>query len=275
MASLDRFFTNANDLPSLPEVAHKLLETFRREDVSLVELSELIAQDAALAARVLRLANSARYGARARVAHLPDAAALVGLDALRGLALTVCLANAFPWPAGFDRLRFWAQNLATAGHARTLARLVGEDPGIAEVAGLLLRAGQLLMLMSAPGQVALIESMAGAPDSIFELERSHFGCTHAEVSAELAARWHLPLVLVDGLYTAGHPIAAEPFSPLGAVLRLASVLADAGHDGLDRVDALRIAQAPLLARLKLTPEGVAAHLLPHDKLVAAAAELVV
>lgn len=274
MATVDRFFAFSHALPTLPEVAHKLLETFQREDVSLVELSELIAQDGALAARVLRLANSARYGARARVAHLPDAAAMIGLDALRGLALTVCLANAFPRPPGFDRQRFWCQNLATAGHAKVLARLAGEDSGLAEVAGLLLRSGQLLMLMAAPGQVALVESMAGAPDSIFELERSHFGCTHAEVSAELAARWHLPLALVDALYTAGNPMAAQPFSPLGAVLRLASVLADAGHDGLDRIDALRIAQAPLLARLRLTPEAVGTQVLPHDKLVSPVAELV-
>ena len=45
----------ANQLPALPEVAHRLLDCFRREDVSLVELSELIARDSALAARVLRL----------------------------------------------------------------------------------------------------------------------------------------------------------------------------------------------------------------------------
>lgn len=273
MATIDRFFASTHSLPALPEVAHRLLETFRREDVSLGELCDLVAQDPALAARVLRMANSARFNARGRVAHLPDAAAMIGLNALRGLSLTVCLVNAFPRPAGFDRQRFWAQNLATAGHARTLAGLVGEDSGLAEVAGLILRSGQLLMLMTEPGQVSLVESMAGAPDSIFELERTHFGCTHAEISAELAARWRLPLPLVDALYTAGNPLVAEPFAPIGAVLRLASVLADAGHDGIDRVQAVRIAQAPLLARLKLTPEMLAARLEPHDRLVAAAAEL--
>lgn len=273
MATIDRFFALSHSLPSLPEVALRLMETFKRENISLLELCELIAQDPALSARVLRMANSARFGSRGRVAHLPDAAAMIGLNALRGLALTVCLVNAFPRPPGFDRQRFWCQNLATAGHAKTLAGLIGEDSGLAEIAGLLLRSGQLLMLMAEPGQVSLIESMAGAPDSIFELERSQFDCTHAEVSAELAARWHMPLPLVDALYTAGNPLAAEPFSPMGAALRLASLLADAGHDGLDRVQAARLAHTPLLARLKLTPEMLAAHLQSHDKLVAAAAEL--
>lgn len=273
MATIDRFFAQTHSLPALPEVAHKLLETFRREDVSLGELCDLVAQDTALVARVLKLANSAQFGTRGQVARLADAASRIGLNALRGLALTVCLVNAFPRPPGFDRQRFWCQNLATAGCAKALAPAVDEDAGLAEVAGLLLRSGQLLMLMTDPGQVSLVESMAGAPDTIFELERRHFGCTHAEVSAELAARWRLPLALVDALYTAGNPLAAAPFSALGAVVRLASVLADAGHDGLDRIEAARLAQAPLLARLALPAERLAHLLPPHDRLVATAAEL--
>jgi len=273
MSRIDRFFTHANQLPALPEVAHRLLDCFRREDVSLVELSELIARDSSLAARVLRLANSARYGARRRVAHLPDAAALIGLDGLRGLALAACLVDVFPRPRGFDRQRFWRQNLATAGNARGLALALDHDAALAEVAGLLLRSGQVLMLMAEPGLVALIESLAGPPDSVFTLEREHFGCTHAEVSAELAARWHLPLELVDALYTAGNPLAAEPFSALGGLLRLASLLADAGEDGLDRVQAAGTAHAGLMARLQLTPEVLQARLQPHELLVAPADEI--
>lgn len=273
MSRIDRFFAQANQLPALPEVAHRLLDCFRREDVSLVELSELIARDSALAARVLRLANSARYGTRRRVAHLPDAAAMIGLNGLRGLALAACLVDVFPRPRGFDRQRFWRQNLATAGNARSLALLLDHDAALAEVAGLLLRSGQVLMLMAEPGLVALVESLSGAPDSVFALEREHFGCTHAEVSAELAARWHLPLELVDALYTAGNPMAAEPFSALGGVLRLASVLADAGEDGLDRVQAAGVVQGGLMARLQLGPELLSVRLPSHELLVAPADEI--
>lgn len=273
MSRIDRFFTHANQLPALPEVALRLLDCFRREDVSLVELSELIARDSALAARVLRLANSARYGNRRRVAHLPDAAALIGLNGLRGLALAAALVDVFPRPRGFDRQRFWRQNLATAGNARSLALVLDHDAALAEVAGLLLRSGQVLMLMTEPGQVALVESLSGRPDSVFALEREHFGCTHAEVSAELAARWHLPLELVDALYTAGNPLAAEPFSALGGLLRVASVLADAGEDGLDRAQAATLAQPALLARLGLGADVLQARLTAHELLVAPADEI--
>lgn len=272
MATIDRFFASANQLPALPEVALRLFDTFARPATTLGDIADLIGKDGALSARVLRLANSARYGMRRQVGHLQDAAALLGLDTLRGMALTACLVDAFPRPAGFDRQRFWAQNLATAGYARALGRLLHRESGLDEIGGLLLRSGQVLMLMAAPGQVALVESMTGAPDSIFELERQHFGCTHAEVSAELAARWHLPIDLIDALYTASNPIAAQPFSVAGAILRLASTIADAGADARDRVDVARLAHAPLLARLAISPEALAAWLPPHDSLVAAAGE---
>lgn len=272
MAAIDRFFASAHSLPALPEVALKLFDTFGREQTTLGEVADLISKDTALSMRVLRMANSARYGMRRQVGHLQDAAALLGLDALRGLALTACLADAFPRPAGFDRRRFWAQNLATAGYARVLARMLHREAGLDEMAGLLLRSGQLLMLIAEPGQVALVESMAGAPDSVFDVERRQFGCTHAEVSAELAARWHLPIALVDALYTAGHPMAAQPFSVSGAIVRLASTMADAGEDALDRCETVRLTHAPLLARLGTTVEALAAWLPDHATVVVGSAE---
>lgn len=273
LSAIDRFFAHPAALPALPEIARHLLATFARDDVSLGELDALIGQDPALATRLLRLANSARYQARSRVTRLRDAAARVGLGALRGLALSACLVDAFPNPPGFDRRRFWGQSLATSSHARTLAGVLDLDRDTAEVAGLVLRAGQLLMLMTEPGTVALVESLSAAPDSVFELERQHFGCSHAEVTAELAVRWRLPTALVDTIYTAGDPLAAQPFAPPGAALRLASVLADAGHDGLDPVAALAQAQPLLLERLRLDPQCLVEMIEPQVRIAAALGEL--
>ena len=273
MTTIARFLANPAALPALPEIALALIETFGREDVSLGELEALIGKDPALAARLLRLANSARYGARMNITRLRDAAARVGLGPLRGLAMSVCLAGAFPNPRGFDRRRFWSQNLATAGHARVLAEMLQLDADAAELAGLVLRTGQLLMLMVEPGTMSLVEALAGAPDSVFELEHLHFGCDHAEVTAELALHWHFPTALIDMFYTVGEPLAAQPFSALGAVLRLASVLADAGHDGIDPIATLASTHPALLRRLHLDPQRLAARLLPHEQLTAAIGEL--
>ena len=268
LPDLQRFFHKANALPAMPEVARRLLASFRDDSVTLGALTQLIERDVGLAARLLRLANSARFCPPQRVLRLQEAAALIGLDALRGLALGACLANAFPHPPGFDRLRLWCQNLATAGIARQLARHLRLDVDTAEVAGLMLRSGELLMLQAEPGLVTLVEELAGPPDSVFEVERLNFGCTHAEVSAELAVRWRFPADIVDALYTASDPLAAEPFSPMGGVVRLASVLADAGSDGLEPVEQAHLHQPQLVARLGLDADTLH-QLLPSWQLLTA------
>lgn len=271
--ALQQFLQFAADLPPLPEVAKRLIASFGREDLSLGELAAQIAQDPALTARLLRLANSARYSPRERVTRLQDAAAVVGLGPLRALALGACLARAFPPMPGFDRLRFWRQNLATAGYARWLSGLLDLDPDLAEVSGLVLRSGELLMLLADPGMTALVESLSGEPDSVFALERRHFGCTHAELSAELAVRWRFPATIVDALHTAADPLAARPFSAEGAVLRAASVLADAADDRLEPLAELARVQPLLVQGLGLDPVALAPRLPDFSLLTAAVAEL--
>lgn len=268
-----RFFKDAGALPAMPEVAQRLLATFQREDVSLAELTALIGRDAGLSARLLRLANSARYSPRERVLRLQDAAAMIGLGPLRGLALGACLANVFPHPMGFDRVRFWCQNLATAGLARWLALQLGQDGDTAEIAGLMLRSGELLMLQAEPGLTALVEELAGVPDSVFEVERLNFGCTHAEVSAELAVRWRFPAEMVDAMFTAADPLAAQPFSPMGGLLRCASLLADAGCDGLAPLEQLQLRQPQLVARLGLDLAALTPSLPAWATLTAAVGDL--
>ena len=270
---VNRFFDHAIDLPTLPEVAQRLMATFGRDDVSLRELAAMIGQDPALTARLLKLTNSVRYRPRERITRLQDAAAMIGLGPLRSLAMGACLARAFPLLPGFDRLRFWRQNLATAAYSRWLASTLGLDTDTAEVAGLVLRSGELLMMMAAPGTAVLVESLAGAPDSLFALQRLHFGCSHAELSAELALRWRFPTTIVDTLYTAADPMAAQPFSAEGAVLRAASVMADAADDGLDPLLALQEFQPALVLALGLDLDALGARLPDFALMAAAAGEL--
>lgn len=273
LPATQRFFQGSPALPMMPEVAQRLLATFGNERVSIGELVALVGHDASLSARLLRMANTPRFTPSQRVTRLSDAAHLIGLVALRGLALSASLVNSFPHPPGFDRLRFWRQNLATAGYARWLASALQLNAGLAEVGGLVLRSGQLLMLMQAPGQMTLVESLSGTPDSVFDLERLHFGCTQAEVSAELAVRWRFPLRLVDALNTAGDPLSARPFSPEGAVLRAASVMADAADDGFDPLAQLLACQPALVHGMGMALDELAGSLPSHAQLTGPLDEL--
>jgi HD-like signal output (HDOD) protein len=250
----------------MPELASRLLRSLARDDLSLAELAGLIARDPSLATKVLRLANSARFGTQREVASLRDAANLIGLRGLRDLTLAACLAGMFPPSTGFDRARFWRHGVATAGHARVLAPMAGIDPDEAYLAGLLLRTGRLLMLQVHPAQVARIDALADQPDSLIGHERALLSCSHAEVSAELARRWRFPSPLAQALAAAADPLAAQPFATMAGVVRLASTLADAGDLGLPELDTLLAVQPALVERLALDPTQLAETLLPYEVL---------
>lgn len=273
MPDLQRFFANAAALPSMPEVANKLLLTFDREDLSMAELAGLIAQDQGLSIKLLRVANSARFSPRQAISTITDAASAIGLRSLRDMALSACLAGTFPVADGFDRLRFWRQCLATAGHARMLANACDLDPDTAYLAGMVLRTGELLMLMVEPEAVALAEKRAQLPDSLMDHQRAVLQCTHAEVTAELARRWKFPVALVDGLAATADPMASRPFSRLGAVLRLASVMSDAGDRSLPELTTLVETQGELIHHLRLDLDWLGKHMAPYDTLTSGVEQL--
>jgi len=265
-ASVQRFFPVTLVLPTMPEVATRLMRTFGDENASLGSLVELIGQDAALAAKVLRLANSARYSPAQSVANLRDAAAALGTTTLRNLTMAACVTGAFPPSPGLDRTRFWRHGMATAHHAVLLASAAGIDTETAYLAGLMLRSGQLLMVMADAATVIDIEGHVTEPGSRFGWEAARLACTHSDVSAELARRWKFPATLVQAFAAAAEPMERQPFSKLGAVLHLAEVLADAGELQVAPREALQTAAPGLVAHLRLDLDWLEAKQLAGDAL---------
>ena len=263
-STLDRHAQAASQLPAMPEVAQRLLQSFERDDLSLSTVAGLIGKDPSLSAKVLRLANSARYSPTRTVSSLGDAAAGLGLRTLRDLTLSACFSGAFPDVRGFDRLAFWRGNMALAVYAQTLARPLGVDEDAAYIAGLTLRTGQILMLMVDADLALQAQARATAVDSRMAIEESMIGVSHPRLSAGLASAWRFPTDLVTAFEAAADPLAAKPFSRLGACLRLASVVTDARELGLDAAACLLEAQGPLIEHLQLDLSWVTAHLPAHS-----------
>lgn len=251
LVATQRFFSNPNSLPSMPEVAAQLMQSFDDDNMGLSDLAQIVGKDPALAAKVLRLANSARYRPAADIGSLRDAAAVLGMDTMRNLALSACLSGAFPPVRGLDRGRFWRHSMATAAYAQLLSKWLQVDSESSYLAGLMLRTGQILMAQTEPDLVADEEALVDVAGCRVELEISRFGCTHGDVTAELAQRWRFPASMVEAFAQASEPMSAHPFSLQGAVLRMAEVLADAHDLELSGREALEAAEPELLAHLHL------------------------
>jgi HD-like signal output (HDOD) protein len=158
------------------------------------EVSELIGADPALTADVLRLANSPLYARQHDISSLLRAMALLGMDAVRGLVMTVALRN-FSSSATHSPVfqQCWRHNLACGLISADLAEAPWKERDAAYTIGLLHDAGRLALLAANPlsyGQ--LLKAGAASRPEMWEKERELFEVDHCEIGGWLADAWQLP-----------------------------------------------------------------------------------
>ncbi|NDE25309.1 MAG: HDOD domain-containing protein, partial [Betaproteobacteria bacterium] len=80
---------------TLPEVAVGIMEIVDDPDSSAKDLNRIIARDPALAARVLKVVNSSFYGLPRQIGSINRAISLLGLNAVKHVAIAASLARIF------------------------------------------------------------------------------------------------------------------------------------------------------------------------------------
>src|SRR3712207_3401595 len=91
-AALSRLVEDVRDLPlTVSDVLAQVITECDNADASVSSLARIMAADQALAAMVLKLANSAYYGYARRIESLPDAVVLLGFASVKNLAITASI----------------------------------------------------------------------------------------------------------------------------------------------------------------------------------------
>ncbi len=265
MTSLAIFFNDVK-LPTISEVGHTLISTLDDEDASAKSVAAVIARDPSLTAKLMRLANSARFGARRNISSLDEAIALTGMAHIRTLALAASFSEAFPALPGLDTDEFWKSSMACAGYAKWLAGSAGVDANDAWLAGMMLRLGELLIYQAAPQAFAEIEQQPHLPGGRWEREQRLLGFSEGQITAELGRRWNFPARIVDALSSSSDPLAAHPFCQLAGIIHLASLLADTPSDDPAILDTL---PAELVHILRLDSDWMRKRFPSHDSFSAA------
>ncbi|MGQ9917707.1 MAG: HDOD domain-containing protein [Bryobacteraceae bacterium] len=197
-------------LPPFRPVVTRLLAELSGEPSGFRRIRLLVSEDPALAAQVLRLANSALFGRRGAVTDLLSALTLIGLDRLRALVLTYGVRHLFRPVARLPQARaIWRHSLATAILAADLGLDLEGDMMEFYTAGLLHDLGRLVLLASAPeAYAALLEQACGSAHSL-ELERELFGQPHCDAGARAMRRYGLPGPLAEAARLHHHPDPLE------------------------------------------------------------------
>ncbi|NJN69379.1 MAG: HDOD domain-containing protein [Nitrospira sp.] len=186
---IQKIETGEIELPLLPQAASQVMALASDPAADAAKLSALIHQDQALAAHVLRIANSPAYMPRSPVVSLQHAVAMLGITLLSEIAFTASLkSGAFKAPGHEDDVkRLWRHSLASGAFAKEVAACRRVNVESAYLCGLLHEIGKPVVLQTATAlaqaQCLTIEKsiLSGWIDGY-----------HSRVGTLIAEKWGLP-----------------------------------------------------------------------------------
>lgn len=174
-------------LPTLPSMAQKILKASQEDSLTTESLTSLIEQDPAIAAHLVRIANSPLVGSKVDITDLKTAIGLFGTRYCSQLAISLALKQLFrARHKSISALieRTWEQSSGLASLCMVMARDYHINPGSAYLAGLLHKIGALPILRWLDNQ----DPVPLAADKIQHMLEHH----QAKLAEQLLDDWQFP-----------------------------------------------------------------------------------
>jgi HD-like signal output (HDOD) protein len=224
---LEEVFEQTHKLPTIPKVVQELIDSCSKDDIDIETIAKKIALDQVITAKVLRLANSAHFGASRQIASVNDAVVVLGFNTVRTLVVASGVTGAFITTPGFDRKRFWKHSLRVATLAKWISKSAKFNGEVAFTTGMIHSIGEMLIHIVAPELAAKIDQYVenGAADRV-ALETNNIGFDYVMVGEKLAKRWNFPVDIQMAVKYQNMPNAQDPPSKLSHVLHIAHKEAD-------------------------------------------------
>lgn len=183
-------------IPPRPQILMSIEQEMRKEAPDFILLSKQIASDVALAAGLIKTANSPFFEFGKRVRTVNEALLVLGLKTVTRTIAALALQKIFPHVPNLER--FWDTSAKTARTAAWLADKCeklpgGMRPSDAYTFTLFRDCGIPVLLIPFPEYKAVLREANAATETCFtEIEEQQLGINHATVGAELAEDWLLP-----------------------------------------------------------------------------------
>ncbi len=236
------------DLPPLPAVITRVMQTVNSPTTSAADLNRLISSDPALSAKILRLVNSSYYGFPRKITTITHAIVILGFNTLRNLSTSVGIYRTFEnhsTSCSLNRTMFWAHSMACACGASVIAKRKNAPSKTVEevfVGGLLHDIGKLFLDNFFPLQYSVTLKLAKAARiSIWDAEKTALGVGHVLVGRRISEKWNLPPTLTAMIALHHQPAYAKEYFEIVAIVHAADYLArrlKVGNGGDDLVGTL-------------------------------------
>lgn len=207
-ALIIEYIDKLDNLPALPEVSMQILKDMQNPEISLNAAVQSLKKDPSLVMRIMKVANSARYGGAMKVTALEVAAGRLGMSMIRQLVLIDGVMNLFP-PSrgGYETKKYWEHSLTTAILAENIVSKVSRKvnfplPKKIEcfTAGVLHGIGILILEMGFPKATYLVAEHVNEKGlTIQDAEMEVLGITNQECGESLSKFWSLPPLITDAI----------------------------------------------------------------------------
>lgn len=226
MSALTSILNGKIRLPSPPAIAVKILETVKKDDFSFQELARIIESDPALAARVLKVANSSYYSVGS-VKNIERALAVLGTHVVQNIALSFVIVTEFKPEASdvFNPDVFWRRAITSSVAAKLVAELVNyRDDDISVIA--LLQDIGIMVLVTCRYQEyqRIFVSRKADGGTLCEAEQAAFGFSHQELGYELLKQWGLPEDIYGPIFCHHNETTPDTYKMQRDILTVANAL---------------------------------------------------
>jgi len=246
-----RFCTN---LPSLPSVALKIIDLAGEADTSLTQINHYISLDPALAAKIIKTANSPLYKSRYPISNISQATNILGTYGVITIALSFSLADSLIkqsreklGTAGNNN--FWRRSITSALASRTLGKRLEMDRMLDDLflAGLLQDIGILAFYALVPEDYPSVFSCTENHNILLKTEYETFGIGHDELGASLLEYWKFP-EYAPAACRSSHTAPAIPNAGINECVAASGYLTDyfLSQDKKEKIDeAIRVTETYL------------------------------
>ncbi|NJL31398.1 MAG: HDOD domain-containing protein [Phycisphaerales bacterium] len=257
-------------IATLPQITLKIIQLVEDPNSTASDLNKIISNDPALGARILKVVNSAFYGLPGQIGSINRAIVLLGLNAVKNIAIAASLAKLFRGgqiSQNFSARELWVHSIGVATGTQLLSKEVGLGlPDEAFLAGLIHDIGIVVEAQARrPKFVEAVEKMAVTPGlTLRQAELSALGATHEQFGAALCKNWKFPsaFAYVTGFHHRPMELS-ENHRTLACLVHIADIT----------VAGLKIGYTHTVESTEVGSDVMEAVGLPEDRLVAVAEAL--
>lgn len=217
------------DLPPMPQTVLKAREIMADPQAGFQELADVLAGDQAIAARILKMANSTYYGLRENVTSIQKASVVLGYKTLGELTtmggISTLLGNRLEG-YGLDAGDLWKHGLAVAFGAKDIAEKINPElANDAFTSGLLHDSGKLILDKFIIERWQSFENvMSDGQHTFLDAEKAVLKLSHPEIASEVCKAWKIPESLTIAIRYHHNPSRSEG-SKLAYIVHVADVTA--------------------------------------------------